>query len=291
MLTWTLAGAGCGRAINPLVIEDARLAARVKTALVNDDVVGVRAIEVVVQSGVARLSGSVTSDGERRRAIDLARSVDGIIDVRADLTIRPDGTEEPEVAAGRATAPPLVDDLDPDREAGRTLLAVGVAIRQTYPGDEALDRAVTVGPLVRLGSGRGLGLGFGFGWYTADLALGSAPLGRLRVRPVMAGLAYTIGGDRVSLGLSMVGGIAFNSLAGRRESPGPVWALDVRDSFAWRPGASLWIELGPRMAFNLSGGYLVTRPRLALLDDGREVFRHVRGDAAIVNTGLVYKLF
>lgn len=295
MFAWTALAsvAACSQAISPVLIQDAHLAARVKTALVNDAALGVRPIEVTVASGVARLSGSVGSEAEVQRAIELARAVDGVVEVRTDLAIRLGGAggAEASIVDQPRAAPLPSPDLELTSEAGRTLLAVGVALRRAIPTDESLHPAVTVGPLVRLGSGRGLGLGFGFGWFTADLSTPEAPLGRIRVRPVMAGLKYTIGGEDVSLGLSMVGGIAFNSLGGRRESPGPVWALDIRDSFAWRPGASLWIELGPRTAFNLSGGYLVTRPRLALLDEGREVTRTVRGDALIVNAGLVYKLF
>ena len=43
-------GAGCAAAINPLQVEAAQTAARVKTALVNDSRVGTRAIEVRVRT-------------------------------------------------------------------------------------------------------------------------------------------------------------------------------------------------------------------------------------------------
>jgi hypothetical protein len=107
----------------------------------------------------------------------------------------------------------------------------------------------------------------------------------------MAGLAYTLGDDRLSASLSLVGGMAFNSLSAHQRSEGPVWALDVRDSVAWRPGVSLWLDMSRRTALHLSAGYLMTRPRLTVLDNGLMETRTLRADTTILNTGMVYKLF
>ena len=287
-------GGGCSQTISPALLQDAQTAVRVKTALVNDPVLGVRPIEVSVVNGVARLSGSVASDVERQHAVDLARSVDGVRDVRAEVVVRVTaGGDEPGAAGTEidGTASPDVLDADELNEAEPRLLAIGISLRHSRPAGGDLDSAVRLGPLFRLGSGRGLGVSLGFGWFGADLSAGSSLAGQVRVRPVMAGLAYTLGDDRLSASLSLVGGRAFNSLSGPQRSEGPAWALDVRDSVAWRPGVSLWLDVSRRTALHLSAGYLMTSPRLTVLDNGLMKTRTLRADTTILNTGMVYKLF
>jgi hypothetical protein len=284
MVILALGFGACSQAISPAVLQDVQTAVRVKTALVNDPVLGVRPIEVTVSNGIVRLSGSVASDAEVQSAVALARSVDEVRDVRSELVVRITGAESAPPAAREEPAAALQPDAP-------RFLSVGVSLRHSRPGDEDLGTASRLGPLIRLGSGTGLGLTLGFGWFGADVASGVSHLGRVRIRPVMAGLAYTLGDDGVSASLSLVGGVAFNSLSQQHRSGGPVWALDVSNSFAWRPGVSLWVDLSRRTALNVSAGYLVTRPRLSVLEDDRVQPRTLRGDTAILSTGVAYKLF
>ena len=284
MVILALAFGACSQAVSPAVLQDVQTAVRVKTALVNDPVLGVRPIEVTVSNGIVRLSGSVASDAEAQSAVALARSVDEVRDVRSELVVRITGAESAPPAAKEEPAAALQPDAP-------RFLSVGVSLGHSRPGDEDLGTASRLGPLIRLGSGTGLGLTLGFGWFGADVASGGSRLGRVRIRPVMAGLAYTLGDDGVSASLSLVGGVAFNSLSRQHRSGGPVWALDVSNSFAWRPGVSLWVDLSRRTALNVSAGYLVTRPRLSVLDDDRVQPRTLRGDTAILSTGVAYKLF
>jgi hyperosmotically inducible protein len=65
------------------------LVARVKTALLNDAVVGKRRIDVYVTGGQVRLAGRVATIEERDRAVSLARAVQGVQGVTSDLEIRP----------------------------------------------------------------------------------------------------------------------------------------------------------------------------------------------------------
>jgi hypothetical protein len=287
----------CSQTISPTVIADAQLVARVKTALVNDPALGVRAVEVRARRGVVRLSGRVGSEAEAQRAMALARGVAGVAAVESALVMGALDLEGPAPSPGDAATPPAggasgISDLDPER-VERNRIAVGIAVGLVNPRSSGLDSTFGAGPLVRLGRGRGLGLSFGLGWFAASYATGDGPdeLGRLRIRPVMAGAAYSIRGERALLSLALVGGVAFNSIADRERSAGPTWALDLGNSFAWRPSASFWLELGPRVAYTAFGGYLVTRPRLTLLEDGQIRERTFRADAPIVRTGLVYKIF
>ena len=88
--------AGCRTVVDPLAISDAQTAARVKTALVNDPELGTRTIEVRVVLGVARLSGRVLTQAEADRAIGIARSVAGVVDVQATLQIGGQAASPPE---------------------------------------------------------------------------------------------------------------------------------------------------------------------------------------------------
>lgn len=65
------------------------LISKVKTALLNDAIVGARRIDVHATGGDIILSGRVASEAERDRAVQIARSVDGVTGVSSRLDIRP----------------------------------------------------------------------------------------------------------------------------------------------------------------------------------------------------------
>lgn len=100
---------GCARTVpvHPVALDDARLGARVKTALVNDTLVGARLVEVRVARGVVTLTGHVESDPERDRVLDLARGVPGVVDVRPLLVVRPPApAPQPATGGNRPATPP-----------------------------------------------------------------------------------------------------------------------------------------------------------------------------------------
>ena len=72
---------------------------------------------------------------------------------------------------------------------------------------------------------------------------------------------------------------------------GGVLALTADNSLAWRPGASVWVDVNRRIAINFSAGYLLARPRVAFLERGEVVRRTVRADTFLFSTGIAYKLF
>lgn len=65
------------------------LIARIKTALLNDEVVGRRRIDVQVSDTDVTLTGRVASADERDRAIQITRGVEGVRSVRSELQIQP----------------------------------------------------------------------------------------------------------------------------------------------------------------------------------------------------------
>jgi osmotically-inducible protein OsmY len=80
--------AACGKTVGD-TIDDATITARVKTAFVNDPVIGAARIDVDTFKGVVTLSGRVKSKDEEAKAISLAKSIRGVIDVKSTLQIQP----------------------------------------------------------------------------------------------------------------------------------------------------------------------------------------------------------
>jgi len=80
--------AACGKTVGE-TIDDATITTRVKTAFVNDPLVGALRIDVDTFKGVVTLSGRVKSKEEEAKAIELARRINGVSDVRSTLQIQP----------------------------------------------------------------------------------------------------------------------------------------------------------------------------------------------------------
>src|SRR5688572_193799 len=98
----SLAAAGCGTLMgNPggkqtadtsenrrgpvVTTEDAVINGKVKTALAANEMVKARKIDADTVRGVVTLNGSVSSAAEKAEAIRVARSIDGVKDVRDNL--------------------------------------------------------------------------------------------------------------------------------------------------------------------------------------------------------------
>jgi hyperosmotically inducible protein len=282
------ATSACSHAVSMTAVRDAQLVARVKTALINDPKLGINPIEVHVTGGIVSLTGRVESAADVDHAVQIARSVPGVADVLSDLRIGPSEVVPPAPDGLRGA---IVDDELQESAPG--WLAVGVSVGRSTPASGVLAARWKGGPLVRFGSGRGLGAAVGFGWFSAEwrAQTSAAPIGRINVRPVLGGLAYGFQGEGRSLSLSLLGGVAFNSLSLPEVLAEQQIPLGVANSLAVRPGLSFWFDISRRFAVNVGGSYLVTRPRVRLLENGQPATRSLRADAMLVNTGLVYKIF
>ncbi|HUF23838.1 MAG TPA: BON domain-containing protein [Vicinamibacterales bacterium] len=95
VLALVVGAAACGSKINvspgatPASLAETELIARVKTALLNDSIVGLRRIDVHAAGDQIRLTGRVASAAERDRAVQIARDVPGVRAVTPELEIRP----------------------------------------------------------------------------------------------------------------------------------------------------------------------------------------------------------
>jgi hyperosmotically inducible protein len=89
---WTVAVAG--RSDGPLLastgmaIDDTAITTKIKAAYVQDPLVGALDIHVDAYRAVVRLGGTANSEAEKERAATLARSIEGVREVRNDIQVR-----------------------------------------------------------------------------------------------------------------------------------------------------------------------------------------------------------
>jgi osmotically-inducible protein OsmY len=69
-------------------LNAAALTAKIKSKMALDDTIAARYIDVDTQDGVVTLSGTVESDTQRQRALQLARETDGVSSVVDRLQLR-----------------------------------------------------------------------------------------------------------------------------------------------------------------------------------------------------------
>jgi hyperosmotically inducible protein len=69
-------------------IDNAAITARVKSALASDEMVKAREINVESFRGTVQLSGFVASTDEKARAERIARSIDGVVEVKNNIIIK-----------------------------------------------------------------------------------------------------------------------------------------------------------------------------------------------------------
>jgi hyperosmotically inducible protein len=86
-------------------IDDAALTAKVKAALIDNDIVEAGEVNVNTYRGVVQLSCFVDSNEEKTQATQAAKSVDGVKEVRNDLKVQGEGTQMADRSAGA-----VVDD-------------------------------------------------------------------------------------------------------------------------------------------------------------------------------------
>ena len=91
--------------------KDAALTERVKTALAGDSALAARNIEVETRDGVVQLSGFVDSEDQRTAALMRARSVQGVQEVRNDLSLRDDTRPADRAVADTVIAAKVRDSL------------------------------------------------------------------------------------------------------------------------------------------------------------------------------------
>ena len=146
-------------------------------------------------------------------------------------------------------------------------VGVGGSVGGVFTFDDDVNTSVAFGVNAGLAPAPGFGPTLGLGWYQADLRLsgvsGDREVGRLRVRPLMAGVGYTWMKDRVAVGLSINAGISFNSVRLNDEyrnifGPGAEVRVDSSNSFAVRPQLRVEYAVARKVGVYTSAGYFFT---------------------------------
>ncbi len=69
-------------------VDDATITVKVKAALVKDDTVKAREVNVETFKGIVQLSGFVSTSAEKAQAGRVARAVQGVTDVKNNITVK-----------------------------------------------------------------------------------------------------------------------------------------------------------------------------------------------------------
>jgi len=179
---------------------------------------------------------------------------------------------------------------------GRVGVGGSVTFNKTTDGD--VGNAFNGGPLIRLNPRRGWRHAAALNWYRADLDNPDgtdAPFAQLRVRPLMAGIGYTLGPPATLLNFSIVAGPSFNRARFKddfREQTAGSPQIEAKTSFAVRPGISLTQSVAPRVGVVGFAGYMINRPQVIYRSTtGQQVEDRWHADAIVLSIGVVYSIF
>lgn len=86
--TAVMSGAATGNKDYPTATEDSRISREVRTAIYRDPLLGDERIFVVTRQSVVTLSGSVDNRMHISRALEIARSVEGVRGVNIELRLK-----------------------------------------------------------------------------------------------------------------------------------------------------------------------------------------------------------
>jgi len=146
-------------------------------------------------------------------------------------------------------------------------VGIGGSVGGIFPLDEDVDAGLAAGVNAGLAPQPGFGPTIGFGWYRGDLRMsrisGDLEVGRLRVRPLMAGVGYTWVTGRVATSASINVGISFNSIRLNDEYralfvPAAEPRVDASNSFAARPQLRIEYAIARKVGVYSSAGYFYT---------------------------------
>jgi hypothetical protein len=161
-----------------------------------------------------------------------------------DLPSRPIGWLSP------LPAPPAaVYEAGPVPEASGSFLKgrfmIGVTTSDHLTPDKNLGSGWSISPVFRNTPRRvGWGPSFGLSGYSGDIVVPiegkRTTVGQVKILPVMAGIAYSIGGGRLRASFGLVGGYEFSSAKVTAELPsGTTASIDISDSWVVRPNVGL----------------------------------------------------
>ncbi len=282
------ASAQTAAAATQIAVEDALVAVRVKTALVNDVDVGELPIEVHAAAGVVTLEGVVRTRDQIDRAVELAERAAGVIRVESALVV---GDPDPLAELRRPRLPALAPR---PAEGPLRLIAAGGTLRLTPTSGDFLERVRSIRPVFRFRSSTGFGPAVSFRGVeeALDAAGGTQPgLATVRLRPIMVGMEYSLVSGRVSLGAGILAGYSFNRLNVDTTRSASSRAIAAANSFVIQPQVDAWFDLTRRVGLTLRMGYLVSRPKVTFVGGDIVSTERIPVNAVVLSAGLAYWIF
>ena len=165
---------------------------------------------------------------------------------------------------------PLVPEPREDSPFLKGRFLVGINVSRKLTPEDNLGSPWSLSPFIRNTPRRlGWGPSFGLNWYKGDIAAVvngvQTTIGEVKVRPVMLGVGYTVGGNRVRTSISLVGGYAFSDATLTTTLPeGTAASIRIDDSWVVRPNVGVTIAVTKRLAIAGSIGYVYTNPTITI---------------------------
>jgi hypothetical protein len=182
-------------------------------------------------------------------------------------------------------------------------IGLGLAVSSYDPTGSLGQSATSIGPLIRIKTGAGFGPTIGFDWYAVGVETVAGGqrvyLGRVRVRPVMVGVAYNWNRGKYWLSASAVGGYAFARLTVNDQARPAIRAglgtnflsFDAGNSFVWRPQLGMWYDADARVGITASIAYIGVQPTLRIATDTGVQQTRLHAACTVLTFGLVFSVF
>jgi hypothetical protein len=182
-------------------------------------------------------------------------------------------------------------------------VSIGLACSFTMPTNPAAGSDAGPALLLRLRGDHGFGPSLALNWFTTPLRTEvggqQVELGKVSVRPLLFGVGYGHHlSRRLKWNVSAAAGIAFAHARGTGTLKEAFERLGVEqvgvrvpDSFAWRVGAGLWVDLGARVGMRVSVGYLGVQPEITITSSAGDRRRPVDLGSIVTSVGFTYGVF
>lgn len=153
---------------------------------------------------------------------------------------------------------------------------VGPAINGVYPLDGDVASDISIGAFVKRRPKPGFSPALGLNWFRVDLRRHGQDrlLGKIQVRPFMAGVGYTIVKGRFSYGAALLAGYSFNKISTTDDVIQNDHArFEVKNCVVAKLGVNADYALGPRVVLGTGVGFAFLDPkiRLAVSQPGQTV--------------------
>lgn len=181
-------------------------------------------------------------------------------------------------------------------------VSLGLSFSMTAPTNAQAQNDFGPGLILHFRPHEGPGAGIGFNWFSANVR-GRVDgqdvwLGRVTVRPIMAGASWTWQRGRFAPALSLQAGYAFVNIRDTGEAKRAYLQLGARrpglsasNALAWCSSASVWIDLGPRYGLVASIGYEGVQPTLTTTSSLGTRRQKVNLGSVVTTVGFAYGIF